>query len=257
MSACAVMLVKDEEDIIEHVVGYLCRNVDEVIVADNLSTDKTPDILRDMQKQGLPIQIRQDDEVGYYQDRKTTALALEAFERGHRWVVPCDADEWWHSNDLRRLGDFLAGLGPEVQVVKAEVFLHLPSMEDNAHERNPAKRIGWRKRHHNMLKVACRARPDLQIHMGNHSCQMQGSMLTVGGLSVRHYPHRSEEQYVRKIRNGSKAYAATDLDKNFGVGWRMWDDVDDDTLRAHFREWFFLSTPALDPDVILDPAPGA
>ena len=35
------------------------------------------------------------------------------------------------------------------------------------------------------------------------------SALVAGGLVIRHFSWRSEEQYLRKIRNGQAAYAAT------------------------------------------------
>lgn len=44
---CAVMLVKDESDIIETTIRHLLWHVDEVIVADNMSTDGTYDILHE------------------------------------------------------------------------------------------------------------------------------------------------------------------------------------------------------------------
>src|SRR5258706_10050034 len=96
------MLVKDESDVIADTVAHLLSQVDEVIVADNLSTDGTRDLLETM-----PVTVIDDREVGYYQSAKMTKLARLALSHGHEWVVPCDADEVWYSL-FGRLADVLA-----------------------------------------------------------------------------------------------------------------------------------------------------
>jgi glycosyltransferase involved in cell wall biosynthesis len=279
------MLVKDEADIVEATVRHLLWHVDEVIVADNLSADGTLEIL-----QRLPVELRIDGEVGYYQDRKTTALAMEALERGHQWVVPCDADEIWHHGEPGlALRDFFAGIGPDVQMVSAGVWNHLATALDPpaatvcpdcggtarrvegtwsrpgsacrtcggswTGEPNPVRRIGWHQRFPLMRKVACRLRPDLRIGMGNHEAFTSGTGLTISALNVRHFSWRTEEQYLRKMLNGRAAYAATDLDPMYGVGWRMWDGKPDEAIRESFREHFFSRNPEADDTLIYDPAP--
>jgi glycosyltransferase involved in cell wall biosynthesis len=88
------MLVKDEADIIGTTVPHLLASVDEVIVSDNGSTDRT--LLELAEIGDGRITIFRDEEVGYYQSRKMSALADAARSRGHEWVLPCDADEIWH-----------------------------------------------------------------------------------------------------------------------------------------------------------------
>lgn len=256
MSVCAVMLVKDEADIIGYTIEHLAGQVDAIIVADNGSTDGTYEIAN---RQGVTRLLR-DDEIGYWQDRKTTALAQIARTDGHDWVLPCDADEFWYAPDGRSVSDFLDGTAPDVRVVTGSLFNHLPTALDDAEEEesNPFRRIEWRQRSHGALgKVCCRLTPDLQIHMGNHSASFDGRGLTVSGLAVRHFSWRTEEQYVRKIRNGEAAYAATDMPESTGGHWRMFAGADDDAIRDHFRRWFHVDDPYADPSLILDPAPGA
>lgn len=257
MSTCAVMLLKDEEDVLEPVLRHLLTQVDYVIAADNLSTDGTRGILEALAAEGAPVQAVDDPEVGYTQADKTTELARHALARGFDWVLPCDADEVWYAPDGRRVADWLDGLTPDVQVVTAELYNHLPTAEDED-DPNPVSRIGWRKRERGALpKVCARCRPDLRIGMGNHAATTDGTGLTAPGLVIRHFSWRSAEQYLRKIRNGSAAYAASGLPETYGAHWRMFDGATDDAIRDHFRTWFWSAAPRADATLIFDPAPAS
>ena len=256
MSVAAVILCKDEDDVVGFTVAHLLSQVDEVIVADNGSTDLTRPILEALaDRHPGRLIIRDDPVVAYMQSEKTTGLALEAFARGHTWVVPVDADELWRANDGRRLGDWLDGVPPDVRVVRADLYNHLPTGLDGD-DPNPFERIGWRQRQHAPLgKVTVRCGPDVVIHQGNHSCYVDGRAITIGGLQVRHYSWRSAAQYLRKIRNGSAAYAATGLPESVGAHWRMFDGAEDIAIEDHFRRWFWVERPEDDPSLIYDPPP--
>jgi hypothetical protein len=91
--------------------------------------------------------------------------------------------------------------------------------------------------------------------MGNHSASFDGCGLTVPGLVIRHYSWRSEEQYLRKIRNGERAYAATTMPETTGGHWRMFAGAEDQAVRDHFWRWFHTSDPYADSSLIFDPAP--
>lgn len=255
MSLAALMLVKDEDDIIEVTVRHLLTQTDELLIADNLSTDGTLEILEGLAEEFPEIVLTRDREIGYWQADKTTALARVAFERGHDWVLPCDADEIWHANDFRPINKWVGGLAPNVGKVTAFVYNHLCTTEDNPTARNPVERIRWRQREYGMRKVLCRNLPGLQIEMGNHDARTDTSLVAAGGLSVRHFSWRTPEQYLRKIRNGEKAYAATTLPAMYGVDWRRWADKPDDAIIDHFKTWFLIPDPGSRPDLIYDPAP--
>jgi glycosyltransferase involved in cell wall biosynthesis len=251
------MLVKDEADVIGHTLNHLLTQVDHVIVSDNLSTDDSRDIVSTVGGENPGrVTMLVDDDVAYYQSIKTSSLALRAFHMGHDWVIPCDADEVWYSNDGRAIRDYLAGVAPDVRVIQAALFNHLPTLDDDVTIENPLKRIQWRQRERAPLwKVCARTGPGLFIDMGNHSAQFEGTGLTVqGAIEIRHFSWRSADQYLRKIRNGEAAYAATNLGEEFGAHWRMFKDVDDDAVRDHFLRWFLIDDPVAD-GLVLDPAP--
>ena len=256
MSVCAVMLVKDEADVIEQTVRHLLYHVDEVIVADNMSTDGTREIL-----EGLPVTLRDDPEVGYYQSMKASMLARRARARGHEWVIAVDADEIWHCGTVDdRIGDWLSEVPPDVGIIEVALFDHVVSSLDLLHG-SPFERIGWRRRDDAPLpKVACRLLPGLVIEQGNHGAHYPGPVRRGGWLNIRHFPYRSVEQFVRKVRNGSTAYAATNLPNNVGRHWRDYGNLlngggGEEAIREVFETWFYLAEPETAKGVLYDPAP--
>jgi len=151
MSTCAVMLVRDEADMIEVTVSHLLSQVDEVVVTDHRSVDGTREIL-----ERLPVILHRDDELATEQSKKMTAMAKEALRRGHSWVVPCDADEIWLGPG--RIADCLAGIGGKWMVVTGAMYNHVPT-ENDPDDPNPARRLGHRREQPKNIKVACRLRP--------------------------------------------------------------------------------------------------
>jgi glycosyltransferase involved in cell wall biosynthesis len=242
------MMVRDEEDVIGYVLEHLVANVDHIYVSDNRSVDATPEIAVSFPQ----VSLMHDPEIAYEQSRKMTTLAQVAFKEGHEWVVPCDADEVWYHPGGRSLSDFLSGVGRDVQVVRAALYNHWPTSLDDDDIDDPTQRITWRQRSPGALpKVCARLNPDLVIHMGNHAATYGYPALTARGLEIRHFSWRTEDQYLRKIRNGVESYRETEMDESIGEHWRMWEDHDDETIRAHFRRWFFIEDP-LESDILVN-----
>jgi glycosyltransferase involved in cell wall biosynthesis len=222
----AVGIVRDEADIIATVVANLVdQGVERVIVADNQSTDGTGALLAECARQ-LPVTVLADAMVGYYQAEKTSILARAAARAGAGWVLPFDADEVWVAPG-GDVAQWLAQCGGAV--VQAPVYNHVPTAHDDASEPDPVRRLRWRKEKPNRLhKVVFRSHPRARLDQGNHGVARRGRRTE--GLEVRHFPYRSEEQFIRKLRQGSAAYAATDLSAEMGKHWRGLGVVDDAAL---------------------------
>lgn len=261
MRLAAVMLVKDEADVIERTIGHLlAEGVDHVFVQDNGSTDGTRQIAADIEG----VTVIDDPQVAYHQSVKTTALAQRALAEQYDWVIPCDADEIWYSGFGTLHEVILLHDESGYDVVKAELFDHIGTDADGG-DPDPFRRIGWRFIEPGALhKVACRLRPDLVIEQGNHGAHSSNVWGTMNerpesGLSIRHFSWRTPEQYVRKIGNGYLAYAATTLPDGVGAHWRMFGPPDGpafaERLTAHFNEWFFVRHPGSDDRLTYDPAP--
>jgi len=255
MATFAVSMVKDEADIVGTTVAHMAGQVDEVLVADNGSSDGTSEILHE-----LDVTVVHDDEVGYYQSAKITALAHRCGAGPGDWVVPFDADEVHVTADGTPLGDVLGHLAG-VDVALADLFDHVASAADDCTERDPVRRIGWHRTEPAPLqKVAARWRPDLVIEQGNHGAHyLDGTGTTAARVhTVRHFPYRSVDQLVRKVRNGAKAYAATDLPEHFGAHWREWGQLleagGEAAIAELFYTWYWAADPAAT-GLVFDPCP--
>jgi glycosyltransferase involved in cell wall biosynthesis len=227
----AVGMVRDEADVVQTVVrNLLDQGVERVLVADNLSSDGTREVLEELAR-SEPLTVVTDRLPAYYQGEKTTLLAQAAARAGATWVIPFDADEIWLS-PTGSLAGWLSAC--DAAVVQVPVFNHVPTPHDDASEPDPIRRLRWRKTSPNRLhKVAFRARRRARVAYGNHGVSRPGRRTP--GLEIRHFPYRSEEQFVRKLRQGSAALTATDLSAEHGKAWRGLGAQDDDELRATWR----------------------
>jgi glycosyltransferase involved in cell wall biosynthesis len=248
-------MCKDEEDIVGTVVRHMLTQVDFVFVADNLSTDSTPQILADIASEHSNLIVYVDDVVAYEQSKKMTALAhLAREEVGAEWIVPFDADEIWYS-PFRSLGSFLDALPDSDMIVPANLYDHVATSLDDQGDPDPVSRIRWRRMDPGALpKVAVRWAEDLVIGMGNHDASYdQPARTSQHRLAIRHFPYRSTKQVLSKIRNGAEAYAATDLPEHYGAHWRGWGAVLEqegpEAIDRLFRKWHWRLEPGMSLDI--------
>lgn len=256
LTTWAVSLVKDEADVIEGTIRHMADEVDGVIVADNASTDGTRDILDKLATE-LNLIVVDDTEVGYHQSFKMSALAEKAArEHGATWVVAFDADELWMSATDRVSVDLASAHG---NVATAALFNHFPTAVDPDGD-DPFRTIVWRQPAPAPLpKVAFRWEPGAVIHQGNHAVTLPSGETPVEMLEIRHFPHRTPDQFIRKVRNGAAAYAATSLPAHVGQHWREWgvllDRIGEERLVEEvWMRWYHFTTP-VEEGMLLDPAP--
>ena len=241
----AVTMVKNEQDIIATTIAHLLeQGVERVVVADNLSTDATPDILRELGR-SAPVTVVTDRLVGYDQEYKMSILARVAARHGASWVLPFDADEIWLAPGHRDLATFFAA--SDADVLRAVVYDHVPSPDDDPDEADPVRRLGHRcVEPSRWSKVAFRAFPLAQLSLGNHHVRRPGRRGT--GLEIRHFPVRSLQQYAGKMRTGAAALAASNYGLSGGRHWRQVGVLDDRGIETAFERWIAEAQP-----VVFDP----
>jgi hypothetical protein len=266
MTVWAVGVVRDEEDIIEATVTRMLRQVDHVLVADNRSVDGTAEILRSLDRVTVLTDPDLDFHVDHQQARRTTALASLAAQRGADWVVPFDADEVWVARDGGRIGDVLDALCDSFLVAQADVVNHVVTDRDPPGADAPARMVYRRPEFHVSPKVACRTRPGLWIAKGNHRVTYSGVALPPrvdGLLRVHHFPVRSADQFVRKIRyrnDGLQRSSAPPsaifpfLEPGKEDSLRALEEEGEDALVARFDQEHRFADPAA-AGLVLDPCP--
>lgn len=234
----AVTMVKDEIDIIEATVRHLlAQGVDQILIADNGSTDGTLELLRKLSVE-LPLHVGIDSETGYYQDHKMTALAQAARRHGAIWVIPFDADEFWFAPD-RSLRDFL--LTTDASIVTARIFNVFPT-RDRPTLSGIDGRVSLDLSSPIQEKVAVRTHPALWIGMGNHSAVRQGYQRP--GLRIVHVPWRSQTHLARKIRHGASAFRSAGLADKFGSHWINQESRNDDEMLQLWESVLDCTAPA-------------
>lgn len=258
----AVSMVKDEADVIAATLWHLSQQgVDRIYLYENASTDGTWEIVRDLRDGPLAelLTVYPDEEPGYYQSRKMTELARTAHADGADWIVPFDADELWTAPG--GLAAFLEGMPKDVGLVRFPLYNHYRTAIDGGG--HPFRAMQWRSLEPLKLpKVAVRASANVRIEAGNHDASgyrgVSLNLLQPDGpvAMIHHYPYRSSEQFIRKARNGSAAYAATDLPRSTGQHWREWGDVLREHGEAGLRAWYndaFTFAEPVAGGLVLDP----
>jgi hypothetical protein len=255
-----VAMMLDEVDVAEGVCRHMADEVDELIVADNGSTDGTREVLDRLARE-LPLTVVDDPVPAYLQLAKMSALADRAHAEGAEWVVPFDADELWISR-AGRLREVLPGL--PYPITHASLINHLRTRLDRD-DPDPFRSMVWRQPEPQKLgKVAVRWQIGARLHQGNHGVDLPTG--EVGGLQVleiHHFPVRSAAHLIRKAQNGSAAYRAAaevwpDMPADWGRHWKAWGALLEahgpEALREAYTAHWWYGSP-VDAGLVEDPAP--
>jgi predicted O-methyltransferase YrrM len=238
-----LMMVRNEADILRiNLLYHLALGIDHFLVIDNGSSDGTSEILKELSRDtGLVHWTR--DEGPYRQAEVTTALAHEAYLRGADWVLPIDADEFWHApqGDFRGFLERSAAAALEVRVVNfvqrreqleitPDALLHMT--------RRVAVPIGPIERIAELVETCqigfvqmlypskwlSRASPALEIGMGNHNVRgVAGNRAATDQIVCLHAPLRARSVLEAKMVDlGRRAE-----DEGALGGEKLW----------HYRRW--------------------
>lgn len=248
MKLIMTLLVRDEQDILEENIDYhLSQGVDFIIATDNLSADRTPDILKKYESKGV-LHLIEETRDDYSQHEWVTRMArMAARDFGADWVINNDADEfWWPEND-RDLKTYLSRVDDNVQSVTVR-RQNFPMLSANGTEDLPffERLIVRDTASENALgrplppKVCHRAHPNIDVAQGNHAVSLDGKSTSAhpGEAIIFHFPVRSYAQFENKIRLGGAAYARnTILNKAIGNAWRhLYDEYKAGRLQDFYRE---------------------
>ena len=234
------LLVRDEEDILDDVLRFhFAQGIDHMIVTDNRSIDRTPEILARHAEEGRVSVINEPSD-DYDQTAWVTRMArLAASEQGADWVINADADEfWWPKNgDLRST---LAAVPADINAIEVDRANFVPTADEAApvHQRMIVRETLSRNIFGDPLqpKVCHRAELEVVVDQGNHEVELPDLRLHPGPapIFILHFPLRSYRQFEHKIVVGGQAYERNDkMPWPAGSGWRLrYEDYKAGRLRA-------------------------
>jgi len=248
MQLVLTLLVRDEQDILEDNLRYhLSRGVDRILVTDNLSVDRTPDILRRYERLGWVTVLRAEDDT-YDQARWVSRMARMAFDQ-HRadWVIHADADEFWwpERGDLKSALALVPAAYPALVVPRHNFVVRrsqrAPSVRDMLLREEASVSYLGRPL---LPKVCHRGRADVFVEQGNHGVleASTGKALSAWSgyapIRILHYQMRGWPHFRNKIEKGGAAYARnTELAQQVGRGWRLLYEMHAaGRLRAYYDE---------------------
>ena len=242
MNVWAVMMVKDELDVLPFVLDHLiAEGLDGFYIADNMSTDGTREMLARYAETVPNFFVIDDLEPGYYQQQKMNTWIRQAVELGAEYILPIDADEIWYATD-RNKTLVQAVNESAADVVVARVFDMVPQPSDE-NTGNPLMDITHREPETEIFPcVGFKFVPDCWVTQGNHDVSHSGTR-DYQSVEICHYQYRSLDQYKRKLRNGKAAYDATDLPYDLGYHWREGGALSDQQLEQRWNE--YITQPGL------------
>jgi hypothetical protein len=240
----AVLMVKDEEDIIEYNIEYLQKQkIDHIFVANNLSSDNTKNILLSLSKKYGNMTVIDDDEFGYYQAKKMNKWIKKCYEMGADIIIPIDADEIWYSKIPNKLlSDVLRDHCNGHCIFVADVIEFIPS-EKNINYTNPLQSLIYVKETSDYPpSVAFTKFYDSFISHGNHIIHNHPGKNIHDVIGIKHYQYRNFNQFVRKVKNGKLVYDAATLPSSIGGDhWKSLGGKNIDELKKWWDD--YISQP--------------
>jgi len=224
------LLVRNEQDVIaENILFHHHQGVDAFLVMDNLSTDSTVEIVRELAR-CIPIELLHQDQDTYSQSVWVTDMArAAATDHGADWVINNDADEFWMFPDFDARS-YLHSFDADVSGVRLNRHnaVLVRGQSWNGFDAHPCSSVLFEQQSLNQLgsplpgKCLHRASAQIIVEQGNHGISGEtGRVICCDQARILHFPYRRFEHYQAKIRLGGAAYARnTELAEAVGRTWR-------------------------------------
>ena len=210
-----ISMVRNEQDIIESFVRHSLCFADVILIMNHNSTDKTGEILSQLEKEGLPVIVQSFVQVEHAQAEVMDMLLQEAVEKYQSDIIlPLDADEFLVNTETEAsCREILQRLSPQ-DVYRLRWRTYIPSSDEG----EKATFIPWRTVQRNqqddagnkvILGAAVYRRQCCRIAQGNHYAytgpaekprRLQDREIPM--LHLAHFPWRSHEQYASKVSSG-------------------------------------------------------
>ncbi len=220
----ATLLVKNEEDIIEHTLTHHINqeNIDFIIATNNNSKDNTKNILKKFKEVKVII-----DETGtdHNQSAWVTRMANIAMKYQPKWIVHLDADEFWCNLHL------LKNYSKEIKYLKInKIYNHICLDKTFSFESTK-----FYCKQEELINIGIANTPAKIIHKpvgnfiienGNHNLITDPKMHPIydDEILIHHYPVRSYKQFERKVKDGAESLIKLGL-SGVGQHWINWYEL--------------------------------
>jgi hypothetical protein len=209
MRVAAICCIRNEQDIIEAFIRHTAVYCDDIVVLDHGSTDRTAEILRSLQKEGLPLHLLHDATLGHVEVEFTKRLVrIAAQDLRADWILPLDADEFIDGAADR---SFLPEPGGVCVKMKMRNYHCHP--DDDARLLNPVERMVHRLerepwpegdpiQYKTMVPGALARVNGARFTQGNHRFLADGQdaeSIVTGDVWLAHFSLRSASQYACKL----------------------------------------------------------
>lgn len=235
-------MAKNEQDIIEPFVRHNLRYLDRLIVLENNSADRTPDILAALARETSGLAWRSEPSFQYIHGDMMSLMVrtLQPALRADFFVL-LDADEFILARDRASFESALANIpAGACGLMPWLTYVLTPDTVASAHA-DPPRSIGWRRAKEFELFAKAIIRldgavdPGLTIKHGNHTVYAgNGARMPsglIGELPLAHFPVRSHAQFMVKVINGWMANLARNRDAGRrGVNFHWRDEFE--TIKA-------------------------
>ncbi len=146
MKIVAITMARNEEDILEAFVRHHAAFLDLIVAIDHASLDRTPEILRELAGEGLPLLCRREESGIQHQWHLMTELLREASTmHSADWILALDVDEFLVPSERSQLEATLSAV-PNESPAQLPLRTYIPTSTDDPAALNPLERITHRRR---------------------------------------------------------------------------------------------------------------
>lgn len=212
MKITAIGTIKNAADVIEACIRGNSWLIDQFVFLDNMSTDRTVEILNLLQKEGFNIEILEDAEIQHAQAKKMDELCTYVYKKYPcDFIIPLDDDEILIPENVS-ISDVKKALRSldRSSLYYASWRVYIPTEADDSTEINVAKRQKYcfsnNVSTHSKVMIPSALTQEDGFHLldGNHGAiftKEHGNFL-FPYLKFAHFPIRSAEQIKSKALIG-------------------------------------------------------
>ncbi len=210
MRIIGITCVRDEEDIIESFVRHNLVYLDKIYIVDNLSKDRTVEILTSLANEGLAIEVWKSKSCSNQQERAITVALKKVTQQdtGADFAFLLDADEFLGGPDRQSLIDDLGKIGANgYGIVPWKTYIPVEDDLENLNPSIPATSRMTHRRNQEGYQLFKSVVPKalfgkVRLYPGSHVVKrLDGTACPKFLLStpLAHFPIRSSNQLIAKI----------------------------------------------------------